>query len=500
MTNRPQDQSDVDATSHPAAPWPEAHAGETLWIEVIRKMDETYADLVRYQVELEEKNSALEEAQQFIASVLASMTDVLIACDAQGRIEQVNAALESLVGESEAALRGRPFLSLLAAESLPLAGTFSAQIRNQAIHDCELTLIGRAGEAPLAVNCTSRYDQRGRLVGMVLIGRPVGELRTAYEALNRAHAELKQAQQQLVSAEKMASLGRLVAGVAHELNNPISFVYGNIHALARYRDRLGRFIAGAEAAGLSPELRDLWDDLRIGRILTDLDPLLKGTLEGAERVRDLVCDLRRFSSGAQGERTDFDLAHVVQTAAHWVYPGRGQGRSPGPEDRPAPAAAPDRPRPSWPDPSSGHEPDPERPGRRAGDDRNPRSRSGSPPAAPGPSSPSRTTGQGYQRPTARGSSTPSSPPNRSAKAPGSDSPSATASSPTTAAPSPWSRPQAAGRCCAWNFLSGPDTPPLASSSPDQSVTPEPDNRTPAPYQPERPAAWCAPGGHAGPAG
>ncbi|HYN77887.1 MAG TPA: ATP-binding protein [Lamprocystis sp. (in: g-proteobacteria)] len=303
------------------------NAGETLWIEVIRKMDETYADLVRYQVELEEKNSALEEAQQFIASVLAAMTDVLIACDAQGCIEQVNAALESLVGESEADLRGRPFLSLLAAESLPLASTFGAQIRNQAIHDCELTLIGQAGATPLAVNCSSRYDQRGRLVGMVLLGRPVGELRTAYEGLNRAHAELKQAQQQLVSAEKMASLGRLVAGVAHELNNPISFVYGNIHALARYRDRLGRFIAGAEAAGLSPALRDLWDELRIGRILTDLDPLLKGTLEGAERVRDLVCDLRRFSSGAQGERTDFDLAHVVQTAAHWVTQGGAKGTS-----------------------------------------------------------------------------------------------------------------------------------------------------------------------------
>ena len=118
-----------------AAAWPQEQAGEALWIEVIRKMDETYADLVRYQVELEEKNSALEEAQQFIASVLASMTDVLIVCDAQGRIQRVNAALESLVGESEAALRGRPFLSLLAAESLPLAGTFGEQVRRLLAED-----------------------------------------------------------------------------------------------------------------------------------------------------------------------------------------------------------------------------------------------------------------------------------------------------------------------------------------------------------------------------
>jgi two-component system, NtrC family, sensor histidine kinase HupT/HoxJ len=331
MTRKRQDRSGTrdpagaDAPRPPATTWPAAPADEGLWIQVIRKMDATYADLVRYQVELEQKNRALEEAQQFIASVLAAMTDVLIACDGQGHIEQVNAALEALVGESAAALCGRPFRSLLAAESLPLADTFGEQVRKHAIHDCELTLIGRAGATPLAVNCSSRYDHRGRLVGMVLIGRPVGELRTAYEDLNRAHAQLKQAQQQLIGAAKMASLGRLVAGVAHELNNPISFVYGNIHALSRYRERLGRFLAGAQAAGLPPPLQALWDELRIGRILTDLDPLLAGTLEGAERVRDLVSDLRRFSSGAQGERTDFDLAHVVQTAVHWVSQGGAKG-------------------------------------------------------------------------------------------------------------------------------------------------------------------------------
>jgi two-component system sensor histidine kinase HupT/HoxJ len=61
---------------------------------------------------------------------------------------------------------------------------------------------------------------------MVITGRPVGELRRAYQALRRAHEDLKTTQQQLMHSEKMASLGRLVAGVAHELNNPISFVYG----------------------------------------------------------------------------------------------------------------------------------------------------------------------------------------------------------------------------------------------------------------------------------
>ena len=301
-----------------------ASAQDAAWIEVIRKMDETYADLVRYQVELEEKNTALEQAQRFIASVLASMTDVLIVCDEQGRIQQVNKAMELLVGESERQLKGRPFQELLSEDCRPLAATLVERIRNGTVGECEVTLCGHGDRVPLAMNCTTRADDRGRPVGNVLIGRPVGELRRAYEALHRAHSELQQAQQQLISAEKMASLGRLVAGVAHELNNPISFVYGNVHALSRYRERLARYLDAVDAAGLPTPLRALRDELRIPKILDDLAPLLDGTLQGAERVRDLVQDLRRFSSGHSGERVRFDLVHVVATAVHWVTKGARQ--------------------------------------------------------------------------------------------------------------------------------------------------------------------------------
>lgn len=293
-----------------------------LCVEVVRKMDETYADLMRYQIELEEKNSALEAAHQFISSVLASMTDVLIVCDIEGRVEEVNPALERLTGQLEETLIGRSFQSLLTPDCRDLANSFAEKVREDAVHDCELILCTETEEVPLAVNCTSRYDARGRLVGMVLIGRPVGELRRAYRALNQAHDELKQAQGQLVSAEKMASLGRLVAGVAHELNNPISFVYGNIHALARYRERLRAYCAAVDASDPPDHVRALKAELRITRLVEDLDPLIRGTLEGAERVRDLVQDLRRFSSGQQGERAPFDLVHVVRTAVHWVTKGK----------------------------------------------------------------------------------------------------------------------------------------------------------------------------------
>jgi two-component system sensor histidine kinase HupT/HoxJ len=294
--------------------------GEEAWIEVVQKMDAVYADLVHHQVELEHKNAALEEAQQFIGGVLAAMTDVLIVCDRNGRIERVNAALEQLTGRAEADLIGAPLQTLFSKDAPALIERIALKLHGEAVlADHEVGLIDESGHpTPLAMNCSARSDHKGRLVGFVLIGRPVGELRRAYESLNRAHHELRQAQQRLVLSEKMAALGRLVAGVAHELNNPISFVFGNMHALKRYGERLTEYLQAIDRGESAEDLQTLRAKLKIDRVLADIAPLVDGTLEGAERVSEIVQDLRRFSS-TQSEAPDtFDLARVVRTAVSWV--------------------------------------------------------------------------------------------------------------------------------------------------------------------------------------
>ncbi len=296
-----------------------APATESAWIEVVRKMDSVYADLVRYQVELERKNAELEQAQQFISSVLAAMTDVLIVCDTEGRVQQANAALAKLTGTPVEAFIGRPLRELFTADSQVVVEQFPERLGDDTLIDCEVSLrCADGGSAPLAMNCSSRYDPDGGLVGAVLIGRPVGELRRAYDDLNNAHRELKQAQQRLVHSEKMASLGRVVAGVAHELNNPISFVFGNMHALKRYGARIRDYLLEVERQADSAGLQRLRRELKIDRILHDLGPLIDGTLEGAERVSDIVQDLRRYSGGQQEAVSRFDLPTVIRKAVQWV--------------------------------------------------------------------------------------------------------------------------------------------------------------------------------------
>ena len=299
---------------------PPEDVSESTWIEVIHKMDEVYNELLLYEVALEEKNAALEESQQFIFSVLTSMSDLLVVCDRYGVIEEVNQALVAFTGRSEAELKGDKLCTLFAeADSCQAAERVMARLASEPAHDQELQFRTRDGGAtPATLNFTPRLSGAGKLLGMVITGRPVGELRRAYRALREAHDQLKRTQQQLLQSEKMASLGRLVAGVAHELNNPISFVLGNVHAMSRYAPRLRQYLDAVHAGASHAALANLRGKLRIDRILDDLAPLLDGAIEGAERTRDIVDGLKRFSAADRNENTVFNLTDVIERSVHWV--------------------------------------------------------------------------------------------------------------------------------------------------------------------------------------
>lgn len=318
---------DLPRPNIPSGQPPQEGLDEGAWLDVIQKMDEVYSRLLADEVALEQKNAQLEASQQLVFSLLSSMSDVLVAADANGLIEQTNQALCDLVGSTDEALMGQPMHSLLdnsqGADVLQDMMLRTTHLRHG--DTVELLLHDKAGQAvPVDFTVTPRFDGRRRCVGYVFVGRPMAEIKRAYHQLHEAHEALKLTQQQLLHAEKMSSLGRLVAGVAHELNNPISFVLGNVHVLNRYTTRLRQYLDAlhAEAAfSNNPDLAALAHKLRIDHILQDLPSLMDGTIEGAQRTASIVDGLKRFSVLDGEEREVVAVDGMVQRAIHWVRTG-----------------------------------------------------------------------------------------------------------------------------------------------------------------------------------
>lgn len=296
--------------------------GEEAWSDVLNAVDKTYAELVDYQEQLEARNADLLQLRAFLSSVMTSISDYLIVTGKDLRISDASASFCHAVGREKEDLIGCEIGDFLGdAHSEQLLATISRTIGMKAGETFEADLITAAGHDPVEFKVAPRLDRRRRVTGVVLTGRPLGELRRAFSELAASHEDLKQAQSQLVRNEKLASLGRLLAGVAHELNNPISFVYANTHALEKYLDRFETYFEQVQSGASRADLVALRKDLKLDRDLRNLRTAIEGARDGSERVRSIVEDLRRLSADGSGDFIAFDMTDTARIAANWVKRG-----------------------------------------------------------------------------------------------------------------------------------------------------------------------------------
>ncbi|MGL4501469.1 MAG: PAS domain-containing protein, partial [Planktothrix sp.] len=177
----------------------------------------------------------------------------------------------------------------------------------------EHRMLSRSGDWKWILNqgkvvVRDEHQQPLRMTGTV---KDIGDRRKAEEALRQSEArerakaqqleltlmELGQAQAQLIQTEKLSSLGQLVAGIAHEINNPITFIYGNINYANQYIQDLLQLIALYEQHYPQPhtEIKQHQETIELDFILDDLPKILSSMKVGANRIREIVLSLRNFS-------------------------------------------------------------------------------------------------------------------------------------------------------------------------------------------------------------
>jgi PAS domain S-box-containing protein len=155
---------------------------------------------------------------------------------------------------------------------------------------------------------TPILNLNGAVVGVSGIAHNITHRRRAEEALLKSYEDLKKAKDQLVQSEKMASIGQLAAGVAHEINNPVGYISSNLEVMVRYMsaylqmvelvDKLKGAVdrkAWTEVEGLMGEIETLKEVSNLNFIVEDSQILLKQSQEGMMRIEKIVSDLKNFS-------------------------------------------------------------------------------------------------------------------------------------------------------------------------------------------------------------
>ena len=294
----------------------------------------------RAQQELLKHRNTLEELVQVRSAQLASTARALehfvrnapigVAYTEGGRFKRVNAALAEMFGQPEAELEGQPLL-----QGQDAAATLTTEVAALAAGEPfqrELWLTRTDGQRIWVQIDAHAADSEEQLDGAWWMMQDRTEIRHAqqelqrrFEELHATNRQLEEAQNQLLQQDKMASIGQLAAGVAHEINNPVGFVSSNLNSLRQYAGELMALASAFEAGANRPQdaqaaaaLAELRARVDLDYLSEDVPQLLDECADGLGRVKKIVQDLKDFSRVDQADWQDADLNAGLESTLNVV--------------------------------------------------------------------------------------------------------------------------------------------------------------------------------------
>ncbi len=188
------------------------------------------------------------------------------------------------------------------------------------------------------------WDEEGKPLRIVGSLRDISDRKQAEFALRQSEArerekaqtlkltlsDLKRTQTQLIQSEKMSSLGRMVAGIAHEINNPVSFIQGNLTPANGYFQDLSNLLkVYQETYPTTPEIEQLTKEVELDFLLKDWQKLITSMKVGTERIKQIVLSLRNFSRLDESQLKSVDIhVGIDSTIMLWQNRLRAEGNRP----------------------------------------------------------------------------------------------------------------------------------------------------------------------------
>lgn len=263
---------------------------------------------------------------------IENVTDLVYSIASDGTFTYLSPQFKEVWGYDVSEFLGKPFASIVHFEDLPNLNQLSSHILDTAEKQKEIEFRTKRKDGSwcwLTCNNYPILDKDGNVIGFEGIARDITDRKTAEEKLRNSEVELREktlyleqvlkelqnTQAQLVQNEKMSSLSQMVAGVAHEINNPISFIYSNIEPAKEYIQSLFDIIQLYQRDYPDPgiEIQDEIESAELEFLMVDLQKLLNSMKTGSQRIMKIVLELRNFSRMDEAELKAVDIHQGIDS-------------------------------------------------------------------------------------------------------------------------------------------------------------------------------------------